>query len=295
MQSTHTLDSGQDDSTNAPTVTNVIGGQQSRGPGRLDPSIASHDFEKAHVESPFDDSEDSEHEESSARSNLLRPPAIPRPSSIARRLSFVEEDESPPQPSSSHPADDKPVTWGSLPRKGQLAVMTLARLSEPLTQTSLGAYVFYQLKSFDPSKSDSEIAYQAGILQASFTAAQFLTAVMWGRAADSERIGRKRVLLVGLWGTCFSVLGFGFSRSFLQAAIFRTIGGVLNGNIGVMRTMISEIVKEKKYGPALQPSPKLLTRASKISIACILAASNVLQHWGCARSDHGRRHGGSDK
>lgn len=44
-----------------------------------------------------------------------------------------------------------------------------------------------------------------------------------------------------------SCLGFGFSSSFWQALLFRTLGGALNGNIGVMRTMVSEIVKEKKY------------------------------------------------
>jgi hypothetical protein len=43
-----------------------------------------------------------------------------------------------------------------------------------------------------------------------------------------------------------SCLGFGFSRNFWQAMMFRTMGGALNGNVGVMRTMISEIVQEKK-------------------------------------------------
>jgi hypothetical protein len=28
--------------------------------------------------------------------------------------------------------------------------------------------------------------------------------------------------------------------------VFRMIGGALNGNVGIMRTMISEIVREKK-------------------------------------------------
>jgi pyruvate/oxaloacetate carboxyltransferase len=46
--------------------------------------------------------------------------------------------------------------------------------------------------------------------------------------------------------TAISCLGFGFSKTFLQAMFFRTIGGALNGNIGVMRTMVSEIVQEKK-------------------------------------------------
>ncbi|RDW81320.1 putative MFS multidrug transporter [Aspergillus mulundensis] len=143
--------------------------------------------------------------------------------------------------------NEKPVTWSSLPNKGQLAILTIARLSEPLTQTSLQAYLFYQLRSFDPSLPESTISKQAGILQGSFTAAQFLTAVVWGRLADSEVLGRKRVLLIGLLGTCISCLGFGFSRSFAAAAVFRTLGGALNSNAGVMRTMISESIEEKKY------------------------------------------------
>lgn len=143
--------------------------------------------------------------------------------------------------------NEKPVTWSSLPKKGQLAILTFARLSEPLTQTSLQAYMFYQLKFFDPSLPDSTISAQAGILQGSFTAAQFLTAVWWGRLADAEWMGRKRVLLIGLLGTCISCLGFGFSRSFVTAAVFRTLGGILNSNIGVMRTLVAEIIAEKKY------------------------------------------------
>lgn len=106
--------------------------------------------------------------------------------------------------------------------------------------------MFYQLKSFDESLPDSVIATQAGLMASSFTGAQFLTAMMWGRISDSEKGGRKLVLLVGLFGTCLSCLGFGFSRTFWQAITFRTLGGALNGNIGVMRTMVSEIVEEKK-------------------------------------------------
>lgn len=106
--------------------------------------------------------------------------------------------------------------------------------------------MFYQLKSFDTSLSDSTISSQAGLLQGSFTAAQFVTAILWGRAADADWGGRKKVLLIGLFGTCLSCVGFGFSRSFIQAAIFRTLGGALNGNVGVMRTMIAEIIQEKR-------------------------------------------------
>jgi MFS family permease len=162
--------------------------------------------------------------------------------SRVRRDSHVQDGDDP-----DHPRHPTPATWSSLPRKDQLLVLTLARLSEPLTQTSLGSYLFYQLQSFDPSLPDSTISYQAGVINAAFPAAQFLTAMLWGRIADAEYGGRKRVLYIGLLGTMLSIIGFGFSHSFPMAVAFRCLGGVLNGNIGVMRTMISEIIKEKKY------------------------------------------------
>jgi MFS family permease len=93
------------------------------------------------------------------------------------------------------------------------------------------------LKNFDPSLPDSTISWQVGMMQAAFTVTQFLTAIAWGRAADSEMIGRKKVLMVGLVGTMISALGFGFSKSFIVAMCFRSLGGALNGNVGVMRTV----------------------------------------------------------
>jgi MFS family permease len=107
--------------------------------------------------------------------------------------------------------------------------------------------MYYQLQSFDPSLPASTIAWQAGALASGFTFAQFLTAVIWGKMADSEYCGRKRVLLIGLMGTGISAVGFGFSTTFWMALGFRFIGGILNGNVGVMRTMVSEMIAEKKF------------------------------------------------
>lgn len=158
-------------------------------------------------------------------------------------------DDEPPLPPAKEKA--RQVAWSELPKKGQLAILTLARLSEPLTQQGLQSYMFYQLKSFKlpngESPSDSTVASQAGVLAAAFTGAQFLTAIMWGRLADSEAFGRKRVILIGLLGTAIGSMGFGFSQSFAAAVFWRCLGGMLNGNMGVMRTMISEIVREKKF------------------------------------------------
>ena len=150
-----------------------------------------------------------------------------------------DERQSPPSDSPPPPPleEDKPPSWRSLPRKDQLAVLTLARLAEPLAQTSLASYMFFMLKYFDESLPDSTISSQAGFLTGSFTAAQCVTAVFWGRLADKEWMGRKNVLIIGLLGTCLSSLGFGFSTSFRTAMFFRTLGGALNGNVGVMRTV----------------------------------------------------------
>lgn len=124
------------------------------------------------------------------------------------------------------------VTWMSLPRKDQLAILFLSRLVDFLQVASLQAYMFYQLKSFDLGLSDATISSQAGILQGCFTGAQVCTAVLWGKAADTW--GRKTVLMIGLVGTAISCLGYGFSTTFWQAALFRAFGGAINGTVGIM-------------------------------------------------------------
>ena len=190
-------------------------------------------------------SSDSHDAESENETNRIRP----RPANLQIHTNARHRTASPnvDDTEETEVTNEKPITWRSLPRKDQLIVLCLARFSEPLTQTSLGSYLYYQLQSFDPSLPDATISYQAGVMGAAFPASQFLTAILWGRFADSERGGRKRVIYIGLLGTMFSMIGFGFSHNFATAIAFRCLGGVLNGNIGVMRTMISEIIKEKKY------------------------------------------------
>ncbi|TFB05264.1 putative membrane protein [Trichoderma ghanense] len=154
----------------------------------------------------------------------------------------LSASEKPPANSSSGP-----VTWMSLPRKDQLFILFLSRLVDFLQVASLQAYVFFQLKAFDDSLSDAQISQQAGILQGCFTGAQVMTAILWGKAADASWCGRKRVLLIGLAGTAVSCLGYGFARTFFWAAFWRAFGGAVNGTVGIIRTMIAEITKEKKY------------------------------------------------
>ncbi|KAI1818634.1 major facilitator superfamily domain-containing protein [Poronia punctata] len=159
----------------------------------------------------------------------------------------VECDDQMSIPEPEKRKADGPVTWMSLPRKDQLAILFLSRLVDFLQVASLQAYVFYQLKSFDKTLSDSEISSQAGLLQGAFTGAQVLTAVLWGKAADASWCGRKNVLVIGLFGTAISCIGYGFATSFWTAAFWRVVGGGVNGTVGIIRTMIAEITVERKY------------------------------------------------
>jgi len=162
--------------------------------------------------------------------------SISPPSDVAR-------DVEQPQPKKL-----APVTWASLPHKKQLAILALVRVVDFFQVASFQAYMFHQLKSFDPSLPDSTISFQTGVLQGVFTSAQIVTAIIWGRIADASWAGRKFVLLVGLIGTGLSCIGVGYSRTFAVAAIFRMLGGALNGTVGAARTMIAETV-DKRYHP----------------------------------------------
>ena len=64
--------------------------------------------------------------------------------------------------------------------------------------------------------------------------------MFWGSLSD--RYGRKPILLSGCVGTVSSLLLVGFSSNFWMALAGRAVGGLLNGNIGVIQTMVGELV-----------------------------------------------------
>ena len=72
-----------------------------------------------------------------------------------------------------------------------------------------------------------------------FFITQFLTAISWGKVSD--RIGRRPVLLIGLIGNGISSCLFGLSKSLAWAMATRAFCGMMNGNGGVARSLVSEI------------------------------------------------------
>ncbi|KAF4554450.1 MFS-type transporter-like protein 56 [Elsinoe fawcettii] len=172
-------------------------------------------------------------------------------------VNAVDEEMTPiekrkPQFPSSAPANgqSQPIvpTWTNMPCKPQLAILAASRFVDFFQMASLQTYMVHQLKSFDPELPDSAISHQAGVLLGSFTAAQIITSIIWGRLADKPAIGRKLVLNIGLIGTGISMLGVGFSTSYYQAVAWRVLGGAINGTVGAARTMVAETV-DKRWHP----------------------------------------------
>ncbi|TPX17196.1 uncharacterized protein E0L32_003314 [Thyridium curvatum] len=131
-----------------------------------------------------------------------------------------------------------------LPTK-QLAILAVVRFSEPLALTSVFPYLPEMIKGFGIGKND--IAKWAGIVGAIFSISQSLTAVPWGWASD--RIGRKPTILLGLTCTMICFIFWGISTSLPMAIAVRALLGAGNGNVGIIRTMVAEMVPEKVLQP----------------------------------------------
>ena len=112
---------------------------------------------------------------------------------------------------------------------------------------SIFPYAYHMIETFDLTSDPTQISLYAGMLITAFAFAEFSTGVVWGRISD--RIGRKPVLLLGLCGTALSMISFGFARNLPTAILARALGGLLNGNVGVLQTTVAELVTTKDQQP----------------------------------------------
>ncbi|KAI8979066.1 major facilitator superfamily domain-containing protein [Mycotypha africana] len=135
-------------------------------------------------------------------------------------------------------ADMEDGTPTPLP-KMQLFLISIVMLCEPITSSILFPFIYFMLKDFHLSDDEKEIGYYAGWIASMFFVAQFFTAVQWGRISD--KYGKRPVILIGLLGNAVSSCLFGLSKNLYWAIASRTLCGMMNGNTGVARTVVSEI------------------------------------------------------
>ncbi|KAI8393667.1 major facilitator superfamily domain-containing protein [Radiomyces spectabilis] len=86
---------------------------------------------------------------------------------------------------------------------------------------------------------ETHVGYYVGLIASAFSIAQLATGMPWGMLSD--RIGRRPVILMGLASTIITELLFGLSKSYRWALLTKLFSGLLNGNIGVMKSMLSEL------------------------------------------------------
>ncbi|KIJ67973.1 hypothetical protein HYDPIDRAFT_126547 [Hydnomerulius pinastri MD-312] len=138
--------------------------------------------------------------------------------------------------------------------KLQIAILMLATLVEPISSHCIYPFINQLVRELDiTGGDDKKVGYYAGIIESLFFAAQAVTILQWSRVSD--RVGRKPVLLLGIFGLSLSMLCFGLSRTFTGLVLSRCIAGALNGNAGVMKSMLGELTDSTNMaqGFALMP------------------------------------------
>ncbi|KAI3332513.1 MFS transporter [Xylariaceae sp. AK1471] len=128
----------------------------------------------------------------------------------------------------------------------QLFLLAIVRLAEPIALTSIFPYAWSLVRRFQVG-NEQDASFYAGLLISAFSLTEALMGMYWGGLSD--RIGRKPVLIVGCLGTMFSMIVVGFATNIWVALFGRAFGGLLNGNIGVIQTMVGELVTKPEHEP----------------------------------------------
>ncbi len=83
----------------------------------------------------------------------------------------------------------------------------------------------------------------------------------------SDRIGRKPVFLIGLSGLCISMIFFGLSRTFWGLVASRCLNGLLNGNTGVMKSMMGGMYYDLYFRLLLADNATEITDSTNLAQA----------------------------
>ncbi|KAL7719195.1 Major facilitator superfamily (MFS) profile domain-containing protein [Entamoeba marina] len=126
--------------------------------------------------------------------------------------------------------------------KRKLFPLLMMLFIEGVSQTSINSFVAYLLVDIGTANDLDDAGRYNGWLVTAFPIAQLLTSFIIGSLSDV--VGRRPVLLVGTVGIGICNLLFGFSFNFSFVYIMRFLCGMLNGNIGVVKTYMGELTDD---------------------------------------------------
>ncbi|KAH9166546.1 MFS general substrate transporter, partial [Lactarius sanguifluus] len=125
----------------------------------------------------------------------------------------------------------------------QILVLISVRLADSIAFNSITPYINQMFGELPIVGGDGrKVGYYTGITMSAYFAAEAATVLQWNRLSD--RVGRKPILLLGLLGTTVSITMFGLSRSFWKLTLCRFLSGALNGNIGVLKSVLTELTDD---------------------------------------------------
>jgi MFS family permease len=159
--------------------------------------------------------------------------SFPPPSPASTTGSGVVEEGKVEASSSAPPT---PFPWASC-----LLICSI-NLINSASYLMTSPFVAFQIMAFFPGISTEEVGYYSGVLEASFHMGSIPGALVWSWVAD--RYGRRPALLYGLLGTALCTLVFGIAPNYACALLTRFMWGLLNGNVGVAKTVMSELATD---------------------------------------------------
>ncbi|MDQ6690971.1 MAG: MFS transporter [Gemmatimonadota bacterium] len=117
-------------------------------------------------------------------------------------------------------------------------------------------------------------ALVVAILMGAFTAAQLLSAPLWGRFSD--RYGRRPALLVGLTASCIAYVVFAYATSIWLLLLSRVVQGAGGGTVGVIQAYVADSVEPENRAKALG----WLSAATNVGVAIGPAIGGVALKFG---------------
>jgi MFS family permease len=88
-----------------------------------------------------------------------------------------------------------------------------------------------------------------GIIGSLYSILQFICAPLWG--ACSDRVGRRKVLLITISGLALSYIAWFFAASFWILVLARVLGGVMGGNLSVATAAVADSTTREKRSSGL--------------------------------------------